>query len=365
MSKNGNNKGEGIRIEQVRDVNNRQVFKNHTLCAQFLRDYAGLDILKNVQPEDIEDVTEKYQAYLGVEFETDTVKRIHLPEPNENMPLYMVSLIEHKSDVDYNVSMQLLRYMVCIWDDYAKTVEKEHPGSSKNKGFRYPPIFPIVYYEGAGEWTASMNVRARIFMNEIFASYIPEFTYRLVNVHQYTNEELLIHEDEMSLLMMINRIQTPQDFTDFINTNQGEICGIVERASENIVQIIVNALWALFMKMQVSVSEATDCIRKVIGGDSMGNWFENMEPMDIQAERENTRKEKERADQAEAERSKAEAERDRAREDLQEAIEKNISSTIKLIQEFSGTKQMAVDKLVKLQGMSRSDAEKLVEKYWS
>ena len=350
MSKNENNKGEGIRIGQVRDVNNRQVFKNHTLCAQFLRDYAGLDILKNVQPEDIEDVTEKYQAYLGVEFETDTVKKIHLQGLNENIPLYMVSLIEHKSDVDYNVSMQLLRYMVCIWDDYAKTMEKEQLGNSQNKGFRYPPIFPIVYYEGIGEWTASMNVRERIFMNEVFASYIPEFTYRLVNVHQYTNEELLIHEDEMSLLMMINRIQTPQDFTDFINTNQGEICGIVERASENIVQIIVNALWALFMKMQVSVPEATDCIRKVIGGDSMGNWFENMEPMDIQAERANTKREKERADQAE--------------ETLRETVEKNIKSTIKLIQEFSGTKQMAVEKLVELQGISRNDAEKLVEKYW-
>ncbi len=135
MSKNENNKGEGIRIGQVRDVNNRQVFKNHTLCAQFLRDYAGLDILKNVQPEDIEDVTEKYQAYLGVEFEPDTVKKIHLQGLNENIPLYMVSLIEHKSDVDYNVSMQLLRYMVCIWDDYAKTMEKERWGIRRIKDF--------------------------------------------------------------------------------------------------------------------------------------------------------------------------------------------------------------------------------------
>ena len=208
----------------------------------------------------------------------------------KDMPLYMVSLIEHKSDVDYNVCMQLLRYTVCIWDDYAKTMEKAHPGISKTKGFRYPPVFPIVYYEGTGKWTAAMHVKERVFMNEIFASYIPDFTYRLVNVHQYTNEELLIHEDEMSLLMMINRIQTPQDFSDFLRSNQYEIREITERASENIVQIIVNSLWALFMKMQVSVSEATDCLRKMIGGESMGNWFENMEPMNIQEERAKTKK---------------------------------------------------------------------------
>ena len=52
------------------------------------------------------------------------------------------------------------------------------------------------YYEETGTWTAAMNVSERIFMNKIFASYIPSFTYRLVNVHQYTNEQLLIHEDE-------------------------------------------------------------------------------------------------------------------------------------------------------------------------
>ena len=44
------------------------------------------------------------------------------------------------------------------------------------------------------------------------------------------------------------------------------------------------------MKMQVSVSEATDCLRKMIGGESMGNWFENMEPMNIQEERVKTKK---------------------------------------------------------------------------
>ena len=342
----GEEKKLNIRIGQVKDVNNRQVFSNHVLCAQFLRDYADLYILKNVQPEYIEDVTDKYQAYLGIEFETDTVKKIYLPEMQKDMPLYMVSLIEHKSDVDYNVCMQLLRYTVCIWDDYAKTMEKAHPGISKTKGFRYPPVFPIVYYEGTGKWTAAMRVKERVFMNEIFASYIPDFTYRLVNVHQYTNEELLIHEDEMSLLMMINRIQTPQDFSDFLRSNQDEIREIMERASENIVQIIVNSLWALFMKMQVSVSEATDCLRKMIGGESMGNWFENMEPINIQEERAKTKK-------AEEELSKAKEERDKAEKSL-----------IDLMKKVYGTKENAIKNLVESYDKSEEEAKQLIQKYW-
>ncbi len=63
---------------QVRDVNSRAIFKDPVLCAQFLRDYTDIPLLQDVQPEDIEDVTEKYHAYLGITFESDTVKKICL-----------------------------------------------------------------------------------------------------------------------------------------------------------------------------------------------------------------------------------------------------------------------------------------------
>jgi hypothetical protein len=36
------------------------VFNNHTLFAQFLRRFAGLDILKEIHPEDIEDINERH-----------------------------------------------------------------------------------------------------------------------------------------------------------------------------------------------------------------------------------------------------------------------------------------------------------------
>ena len=75
----------------------------------------------------------------------DTVKRVKI---SENNTLFFISLIEHKTKVDYNVSMQLLRYMVYIWEDYEKEMERAHKGITKTRDFKYPPILPIVYYEG-------------------------------------------------------------------------------------------------------------------------------------------------------------------------------------------------------------------------
>ena len=60
----------------VRDVNSREIFKNNRLTSQFLRNYTNIPLLSNVMPEDIEDVSQKYQAFLGVEFEADTIKKV-------------------------------------------------------------------------------------------------------------------------------------------------------------------------------------------------------------------------------------------------------------------------------------------------
>lgn len=164
-------------------------------------------------------------------------------------------------------------------------------------------------------------------------------------------------EDEMSLLMMINRIQTPQDFNDFINSNQEEIREIVDRASESIVQIIVNAFWALFMKMKVSVGEATDCLIKMIGGSQMGNWFENMEPMNIQEERAKTKA-------AEENLARAEERAENAEKKLQEAQMGSMKSVVQLVKELAGDKTLAVQKLMDNCHMTKEEAEAFVERNW-
>ena len=88
----------------------------------------------------------------------------------------------------------------------------------------------------------------------------------------------------------------------------------------------------------------------------MGNWFENMEPMNIQEERANTKRERERADQAEEERDRAEeklnkteVERDKAEKTLMDLMKK-----------VYGTKENVIKNLVE----SCEEAKQLIQKYW-
>ena len=78
------------------------------------------------------------------------------------------------------------------------------------------------------------------------------------------------------------------------------INSIYSNAPEAIKEIYKNILWTLLIKMNVPVDEAREMMGE-IGGRGMGYLFENMEKMDIQAERRNTQRERERADAAELE----------------------------------------------------------------
>ena len=68
--------------------------------------------------------------------------------------------------------------------------------------------------------------------------------------------------------------------------------------------------------MNVPVEEAEEMMGE-IGGRGMGYLFENMEKMDIQAERRNTQRERERAEAAEKRAEAAELEIQRLKRELE------------------------------------------------
>ena len=390
---------------QIRDLNSRTVFKDPVLCAQFLRDYVDIPLLKNVQPEDIEDVSEKYQAYLGIAFETDSVKQILIRNHEEYFRVFVISLMEHKSKVDYDVSMQLLRYMVCIWNEYAREMQRNGTGNHKNKSFQYPPILPIVYYEGAEEWTVGLQLKDRIMMGDIFGEYIPDFSYKLIRTYDYSNEELLDKEDEMSLLMMINKVQTPEEMEDFLNSHQDKIRSILKKASEPALEVIASAVWSLCVKMNMSQEKAEACVEKV-RERQMGYWFESMERMDIQIERkirremskeiEEAQKEvqeaqkevqeaqnevkeaqkeaeeaqreaeeaQKEAEEAQKEAEQAQKEAEEAKKAAEEATQEKYRVIVSLCQEFGDTKEAVALKLMKKCDINKEIAIEKVNEYW-
>lgn len=388
-----------------RDVSSKKVLGNPILYAQFLRDNVKIPFLKDVQPEDIEDVSERYIPYLGTEFESDTVKKVHLHNrQNKDQtvseqrsekaheydplkePFFLISLTEHKSQVDYDVAMQLLKYMLCIWLDYKKEMEQKKEGTSERKSFRYPLIIPIVYYEGKALWTADRQFHARISCGEPLRGWVPDFTYEVVRLHDYSNEELLARGDEMSLIMLFNKIQDMMDLSKFLKLPQEKLDDMVRDTPEAILDIIVSVMESLCVKIGATEEEMQECVSRV-RERRMGYLFENIEKMDIQAERRNTaearaeaqkaqeeakraREEAEKAREeakAEVERAKREAEEkaQMLKEDMEEKMKKDMArSLVRVCRELGATKEETVEKIIRNCNMDEKEASEKVDIYW-
>lgn len=281
-------KSPAISNRNFRDSSSKLIFADSILSSQFLRDYADLEILRNIQPEDIEDVSERYVPLYSSERDSDTVKRVDIskylvPQETADFPLYIISLVEHKTKVEYNITMQLLRYMVHIWEDYEKEMEREYPGISSRKGFKYPPILPIVYYEGRMNWTAPFDLADRILCPELLGKYLPHFRYQLVMLHDYSNADLLARGDEISLAMLINKIQTPEDMSAFVSLPGEQINDILKDTPEHLLEILAKVLRTLLYSMNLPEDEVEDAVAKV-KECKMARLFENV-TMDIQKER--------------------------------------------------------------------------------
>lgn len=277
-----------------------------------------------------------YRAFLGVEYEADTIKKVYIRRADGTIEreVFVLSLIEHKTNIDYDVAMQLLRYMCVIWQEYKATQNKKQKGASAREDFRYPLIIPIIYYEGKKEWTAGLNLKDRVEFSEEMGEYIPDFKYQVVSLNKYTNEELSEKHDEMSLVMLINKIQSEKDLTEFRKVSEELVDSIYGKAPEEIKEIYKKVLWTLLMKLKVPSEEARE-IMGGIGGHGMGYLFENMDEIDIQAERRNTAREKQRAREAKQQADEARQRADEAERRANEAEQRAAAEKqkIKMLEE--------------------------------
>ncbi|PNV60729.1 hypothetical protein C0033_17280 [Clostridium sp. chh4-2] len=274
-------------IREIHDQGAKAVFEDPILCAEFLRDYVNLDILKNITPEQITNISERFVSLWDEERNSDTVNKIEL---GDGSMLYFIALIEHQSLVSFEMCMKLLRYMVMIWNDYEKEMEKLSKGITKTKNFKYPPILPIVYYEGTGEWTASKRLSERIYLSDIFREFIPDFAYKVVRLHDYTNKEIIDFGDELSLIMLINKLRNSNDFKDLQEIPPKYFDHLETHTPDYLLNLISAIVAAFLHRLNVpknEVAEFTDMIKE----RRISMLFDSFEAYDVQETRKVSREE--------------------------------------------------------------------------
>ncbi|MDR0884859.1 MAG: Rpn family recombination-promoting nuclease/putative transposase [Clostridiales Family XIII bacterium] len=196
-------------ISKAKDNSFKVIFDDPELFSAFIKDFIDIDILKDIKPSDIKDVSERYLPLHTENKDSDTVKRIEL---SDDTSLFIITILEHESKVNYRMPFKMLQYISLVLDKYEKEVNKKKKGTSFKKNFKYPAILPIVYYDGKSRWTAEKNFLNRTDLSDIFEKYIPKFEYELIDLNTYSYDDIMKFGDTISFMLLLDKVSGNDDF---------------------------------------------------------------------------------------------------------------------------------------------------------
>ena len=161
-----------------------------------------------------------------------------------------------------------------------------------------------------------------------------------------STETLINHGDEISLVMLINKLQSIEDVEQFRVLPTEKVDEILKDTPDYLLDIIANVLRAFLRKENVPEEETETLVGKV-KEKKMGELFANMDKMDIQAERRKTAEAVKRAEEAE-----------------KKAEKKAVMEIIKMGRDCGGTKEFVMRRLCDKYGFDEKEAKGKVDLYW-
>jgi len=102
-------------------------------------------------------------------------------------------LFEHKSQPELYPHLQLLGYMLQIWQ------------TCKNNKQPLTPIIPILFYHGTENWEYGNFLESFENLDENLKKYIPNFEYELVNTKLLSDEQIkkMFHQYSVKTIMLL------------------------------------------------------------------------------------------------------------------------------------------------------------------
>lgn len=154
----------------------RESFRRIEIARDFVRNYAPPDLVAQIDLETLESADGTF-----VDDDLQTSQSDMLFRANSQQgELLLYFLFEHKSFGDYASPLQLLRYMVRIW-------EKEPKPTAKRK---LTPILPFIIHHGESRWRVSTQFNDVVKVVMGMQSFTPSFEYIVLDLSPKSDVEI-------------------------------------------------------------------------------------------------------------------------------------------------------------------------------
>lgn len=213
-----NEEGSKLNIQNPHDKFFKETFGNIEIAKDFLKNYLPVEIVKIIDVSTLEPQKDSFINEDLQETFSDMLFRVDMNHSEG----YIYFLFEHKSYTSRNISFQLLKYMIEIWE--AK-IKKENCNV-------LPMIIPLVIYHGNDKWNVQRMLSDMIVgyqgLPKEVQKYIPNYEYILYDISRYTDEEI-IGEARLRILLTV--------FRDIFSKDKNKLRKSVLNAAEALARL--------------------------------------------------------------------------------------------------------------------------------
>ena len=196
-----------------------------------------------LKAEEIEKYTSSFVSKIFQNREADIVYKYK----NKNI----FFLIEHQTKIDYSMSYRILEYEIEIMKS-AIDIRKV-----KNKEYKLPLVIPIVLYTGKKKWDAKRYLEeSQETLDDV---KIKAGNYNLVDINDFTKEELLQGKTLISKMMLLEKSESTEESIEMLEK-------IIPNTKEEDKKLLKRVISILFGE-KIGEEKTKELIEKIDGGE--------------------------------------------------------------------------------------------------
>ncbi|NSW92272.1 MAG: Rpn family recombination-promoting nuclease/putative transposase [Firmicutes bacterium] len=194
-------------ISKPHDKFFKETLSDLEITKDFMLNYLPKEILEII---DLDNLSAGKDSYIDKELE-ELFSDILFKTTINGKEGYIYFLFEHKSYLCSRTSLQLLKYMIKIWE---QKINKENIS-------KLPIIIPLVVYHGESKWNIDTSFAGIIEgignLPESIRKYIPCYEYILYDLSPYGDEEIKGNA-KLRIFLEILKAIFNKNFDEFIKT---------------------------------------------------------------------------------------------------------------------------------------------------
>lgn len=234
-------------VHQDKDKLVKQILSDKKEFIKFIERYLGNEEFGKLSENDIEKYDKEFITSDFRKKESDIVYKI----AKKNFYI----LVEHQSRIDYSMPRRMTRYCIELIDSLNKNTKKEI----------YPVIYPIVLYTGIKKWNVETTIKEEE-QNRYGTEPLNYPKYELVEINDYTKEELIQESTAMSKLLLFEKLK-PEELTEVLEKLTKKELTTEEKKCISMIFLYSN-------KIRNLLSKDNKYVEKIVKGEVENMRFE-------------------------------------------------------------------------------------------